>query len=333
MSKNYKYLFLFLLLLTGLAFFIYKKNNVKSSMTDSSRDFGIENTDKIGKIFVTDRSHLGYTLEKRNGVWFADSIHPADIEFVNILLTTIRKMSVTNLVPKTAIPNIMKDVATIGKKVEIYDLDGKKLKSFYIGATNQRVNGVFMVLEGYNIPYEMGITGFNGNIGGRFWPLNLIDVRSKQLFKYQAGQIKSIEITYPRDKDESFTLNIEGNSKYKVFPISTTRKVINREVSKGLTERFLSNFEDIRAAYVIRDNMLGADTLVSTVPFASYKILDKDNITKTVDFYPVLNGENRIGLGYEPETFYAVVNNKNYYTAQNSVLKKIFWGYSYFYEK
>ncbi|MBK9396383.1 MAG: hypothetical protein IPN55_03755 [Saprospiraceae bacterium] len=64
MSKNYKYLFLFLLLLTGLAFFIYKKNNVKSSMTDSSRDFGIENTDKIGKIFVTDRSHLGYTLEK-----------------------------------------------------------------------------------------------------------------------------------------------------------------------------------------------------------------------------------------------------------------------------
>jgi len=34
-------------------------------MTDSSRDFGIENTDKIGKIFVTDRSHLGYTLEKK----------------------------------------------------------------------------------------------------------------------------------------------------------------------------------------------------------------------------------------------------------------------------
>lgn len=87
MSKNYKYLFLFLLLLTGLAFLFIKR--MKSSMTDSSRDFGIENTDKIGKIFVTDRSHLGYTLEKRNGVWFADSIHPADIEFVNILLTSI----------------------------------------------------------------------------------------------------------------------------------------------------------------------------------------------------------------------------------------------------
>lgn len=332
MAKNFKLLLLVLLLLIGIAVYFYNTKAGSSSMSDNSRDFSIENTDRIGKIFVTDRTGDSYILEKKSNVWYADSTYPADPEFVNILLTTVRKMTVTNLVPKPAIPNVMKDIATIGKKVEIYDINGNKLRSFYIGNSNQRVNGSYMVLEGYNIPYEMGITGFNGDIGGRFWPLHRIDIRSKQLLNYKAGDIKKVEVEYPRDKDESFALDISGFSNYTLSPTNPTTKPSSKKISKAAIEKFLSNMESVQATYVVPTNMLGADTLVSSVPFAKFIITGKNDNKKSMDLYPILTGENKIGLGYEPASYFVVINNQNFYKVQNAVINKLLWGYSYFYE-
>ena len=332
MPNKFKFLFLGLILLAGITFYLFNKKNSKSSFADSSRDFSIENTDRIGKVFVTDRSGEGYTLEKRKDKWYVDSTYPADPEFVEVVLSTINRMTVNNLVPKSAIGNIMKDIAALGKKVEIYDEDGDKLKSFYIGGTNQRVSGTYMVLDGYNIPYEMGFPGWNGDIGGRFWPLHLVDVRSKDIFKYKAGQIKEVSIEYPRDKKESFVLKISGLDNYEITPFNETINSATRKISKGAVEQFLANFEDIKATKVVTRNLLGADTLVSNIPFAQYLITDKDGIKKSVDLFPILDNQNRIGLGSEPEDFFAIVDKQNYYHVQNLVVKKIFWGYSYFYK-
>lgn len=332
MPKNFKLLLLLLLLLIGVAVYFYSSKAGGSSMSDNSRDFSIENTDRIGKIFVTDRSGDKFILEKKSNVWYADSIYPADPEFINILLSTIKKMTVTNLVPKPAIPNVMKNIATIGKKVEIYDVNGDKLRSFYIGTTNQRVNGVYMVLEGYNIPYEMGITGFNGDIGGRFWPLHKIDIRSKELLTYKAGSIKKIEVEYPRDKDESFNLDISGISDYDIVPTNPTTKPSSKKISKAAVEKYLSHMESVQASDVVPNNMLGEDTLVSSVPFVKFLITDKQDSKKSMDLYPIITGKNKIGLGYEPESYFVVINNQYYYKAQNAVIKKLLWGYSYFYE-
>jgi len=332
MTSRFKYLFLALFLLTAVTVFIYMRKSGKSSMADNSRDFAIEKVEDIGKIFVTDRNGAGYTLEKRGDTWYADSIHLADPAFVDVVLTTLKRMTVTNLVPKPAIKNVMKDIATLGKKVEVYDRSGDKIKSFYIGGPNQRVTASYMVLDGYNIPYEMSYPGFSGDLGGRLWPLHLIDVRSKSLFKYKAGEIKKITVTYPRDKNESFQLQILGLNKYKVDPLSPTVKPITKEISKGAVEEYLSGFENILAAKVLSKNMLNADTLISNIPFAQIEIVDKNDAIKKVDLYPVIEDKVRMGLGYEPEYYFVIVDNKSYFNAQNLLLKKIFRGYSYFYE-
>lgn len=332
MPTKFKFLFLGLLILGGLTIFIYNKKNSKSSMADNSRDFSIEKVDQIGKIFVTDRSGDGYMLEKRSKVWYVDSIYPADPAFVDVVLSTIKKMTVTNLVPKPAIKNIMKDIATLGKKVEIFDEDGDKIKSFYIGGTNQRISGTYMVLDGYNIPYEMGFPGWTGDIGGRFWPLHLIDVRSRILLEYKAGTISKINITYPRDKNESFELVVNGSNDYKITPASES-SVINKEIIKGSVESYLSRFEKINSTKVIPKNMLGSDTLVSNVPFAQVIITDKNGKKLNADFYPILDNQNRIALGHEPEDFFVIIDNQRYYHVQNMVINKIFWGYSYFYKE
>jgi hypothetical protein len=321
---------LFCILALATAFIVYKKSG-KSSLTDSSRDFAIENIDDIGKIYVTDRQGNHYTLDKKKNVWYADTIYLADPQFIDVVLTTLKRMTVTNLVPKPAIKNIMRDIATYGKKVEIYDKNGSLMKSFYMGGTNQRVTASYMVLDGYNIPYEMSYPGFSGDLGGRLWPLHLIDIRSKSLFNYKPGDIKNIRINYVRDKNESFNLAISGLDNYIVTPLSRTVTPIAKKVSKGAVEQYLSNIEKIEAAKVIDKNMLEHDTLVSSIPFAQIEITDKDNQIKKLDLYPILDETKKMQLGSEPDYFFAIMDNKAYYNCQLLVLKKIFWGYSYFF--
>lgn len=319
-----------LLIITAVVYF---NKSGKSSMADSSRDFAIENIDEIGKIFVTDREGNHYSLERNGDIWYADSIYLADPGFVDVVLTTLKRMTVVNLVPKPAIKNVMRDIAAFGKKVEVYDRKGRKIKSFYIGGTNQRVTASYMVLDGYNIPYEMSYPGFSGDLGGRLWPLHLIDVRSKAIFKYKAGDIKKITVTYPRDKNESFALTIAGTNKYEIQPLSPTVIPITKPISKGAVEQYLSSLENIEATKVVENNLLGADTMVSSVPFASFEIVDKNDKIKRLDLYPVIDESAKVGLGYEPEFFFAIMDNTNYFNCQLMVLKKLFWGYSFFFDK
>jgi len=331
MNNKLKIVILFFVLLTGITAFVYYKKSSNTSLADNSRDFAIPNTDKIGKIFVTDRAGNSYTLERRNDTWFADSIYQADPGFVDVVLTTLGRMTVVNLVPKPAIKNVMRDIATLGKKVEVYDRNGKLLKAFYIGGANQRVTASYMVLDGYNIPYEMSYPGFTGDLGGRLWPLHLIDIRSKSIFNYKPGDIKSIEVNYDRDKNESFKLTINGLSNYIVEPISPTVTPIPKKVSKGAVEQYLSNIEKLDAASVIKQNILGVDSTVSIVPFARIVVTDLHNQVKKVDLYPILDETKKMQLGSEPDYFYAIVDNNSYYNCQLIVFKKIFWGYSYFF--
>ncbi|HMY84661.1 MAG: hypothetical protein KDC31_09900 [Saprospiraceae bacterium] len=333
MSSKLKYiigLFLSLLIVTGIVYF---NKSGKSSMADSSRDFAIEDIEDIGKIFVTDREGNHYSLDRKGNVWYADSVYLADPGFVDVVLTTLKRMTVVNLVPKPAIKNVMRDIATLGKKVEIYDRKGRKLRSFYIGGTNQRVTASYMVLEGYNIPYEMSYPGFSGDLGGRLWPLHLIDIRSKDIFRYKAGDIKKITVTYPRDKNESFTLTISNSNKYDIEPLSQTVTPIAKPISKGAVEQYLSAFENIQAAKVVEKNLLNADTMVSSVPFATFEIVDRNDNIRKLDLYPIMDESARVGLGSEPEFFFAILDNKNFFNCQLIVMKKLFWGYSFFFDR
>lgn len=333
MSLKIKILLLVTALLLGLAGYLYVKGSQKDTFASSSRDFAVEDVDRIGRIFAVDREGNSYNLERKSDTWYVDG-YEADKEFVGILLTTLQKMTVKNLVPKTAISKVMKDIATMGKKVEVYDKSGRVMKIFYIGTGNQVDDGTFMVLDGSNIPYEVGLPAFPGNIAARFWPFKFIDMRSRVIAEYKAGEIKSIVMEYPRNKSESFILNVSGPGKYDIHPYYDITTPINRPIKNGEVDAFLSGFEMLISGSVYSSNLLNQDTLVSDIPFLNMKITDTKDNEKTMIFYPFIPLSARseaILLNTLPQHFFIVVNDKAYYTGQREVLQKIFFGYSYFY--
>lgn len=334
MSKKTIFLLgiLVITLLTG--FFLYRKNNQTETNVSSSRDFKVSDINSVGKIFVTDKNNSKLEITKKGDKWIYDRKYTADKQFMEYLLQTIQKIEVKNLVPKPAISAVMKDIAVKGIKVELYDNNNRKIKDYYIGSESQIGYANYMVLDGYNIPYAVGIPNFDGSIRERYWPLFKDDIISRKILQYAPNTIDYVSMEYPRNRNESFTLRVLPGQNYDITPIHSTTKVIQKQVKRTEVEAFLIALEDLQAAQVFTKDKLPTDTLISDIPFAKLKIVAKTHDTTQLIIYPVIMNEDErkgISLQHKPFSYFINKDNNLFYSGQLRPLEKIFFGYSFFY--
>ena len=329
MNRTLLMVVLFLVLGGTVWYFLANKKKQAGSYVSWDMDFAVKNTDNIGKIFIADRTGNTVTLEQKGKVWQYNGKHPARPSAVQTLLETISQVNVLNIPPNGAVPVMVKEMAAAGIKVEIYDLDGKNIKTYYVGGVTNDERGTVLMMEGSEQPYMVHIPGFIGQIRMRFL-LRDDDWRDKAIFREKPEEIQSVSVEYPQRKNESFKLEKTGEAAYDVQPYFSTTTAMRSPQRKGVAEAYLVQFEQMVAEAFETQNPL-RDSVKALVPFVIVTMKKTDGQEKKLRFWPVDVETGRDGKNFVSR-YFTDVNNEDFMLTQDRVFGGIFRGYGFFYE-
>lgn len=321
---------LFLVLGATAWYVLSNKKQQTSSRVSWDMDFGIKNQEDIGKIFIADREGRTATLERTTKGWMYNDQYPARPSVMQTLLETVTKLNVLNIPPDGAVSNMVKEMAAVGIKVEIYDRGGKKIKTYYVGGVTNDERGTIMMMEGSERPYVMHIPGFVGQLRARYL-LNTDDWRDKAIFSEKPEEIQMVSVEYPQRKSESFRLEKTGEASYEVKPFFNTTTAMKTPARKGVAEAYLVQFEKLVAEAFETENPL-RDSVKALVPFALVTLKKSDGEEKLVRFWPVeVETRNDNGQSFVSR-YFTDVNDQDFMLTQDRVFGGLFRGYSFFFE-
>ena len=215
MKKKISILTILILILSILIYFILSKNNFfKSEDINQNKD--------LTKIILSNKSICEkcpkglkeVQLEKRQK-WYVNNKYKANENQINILLETIKKMTIQRPVGVNERSNILKRLDTQRTKVELIK-NSDTIKTILVGGNTADQLGTYMIIKDSlnNEPYVFHIDGFNGYLNSRFSceESNWID---KTIFNLSKKEISKIELNYLDDNNKSFW--IEKSNFQKLF--------------------------------------------------------------------------------------------------------------------
>ncbi len=307
----------------------HQKSTRSGTITAWDVDFAIKDPTKVGKIFIADRKGQTATVERKDGVWIYNGQYPARPSAVQSLMETLTKLTVKSLPTTTAEEPMIKSLATQGIKVEVYDVDGRRLKCYYVGGVTNDEQGTYMMMEGSEKPYVTHIPSFVGQLRVRYL-LGDDNWRDRTVFAEKPETIQSVVVEYPQQKAESFRLEKVKEAEYTVTPYQSTTSRRSGTPRKGVPEAYLLQFERLVAEGYDTDNPQ-RDSISALVPFAIVTVKKTDGQEKKVRFWPT---DIKIN-GLTGKTFvehYHAQRDGDFLVVQDYVFGRVFRGYSFFYE-
>ena len=112
-----------------VAYFLMTRSG--STLRGELRDFAIEDTGAIERIFIADKlGHTSLLERKGTGYWTVNDKYTARQDAVKNLLITLSKMKVKAPVAESMEANVLKDLSgPVQRKVEVY-AGGRRIKTF-----------------------------------------------------------------------------------------------------------------------------------------------------------------------------------------------------------
>ena len=119
MKKNKIYLILFIILIALAAWFYFNEKN--STIKPELRDFAIEDTASVSKIFMVNKNNKSILLERLNkGTWQVNGKYIARKDAVDLILKTLKRIDIKSPVSKASFENVVRNLAATNTKVDIY---------------------------------------------------------------------------------------------------------------------------------------------------------------------------------------------------------------------
>jgi len=334
MSKTLKrFSIIALLLLFVLAFWCL------GGRGSGDRDFAVKDSEKIGKIFLADRENNTILLERKGPEkWILNKTYKADQTAVDELLRTLRLMTVKAPVADAARENVIKGMAVKNTRVEIYDRKGNLIKAFFIGAPVERGSGNYMLMDGSDELYVVHIPGLNAILHTRFFT-DLPKWRDREIFHYEPGSIRRIEVEYPVQADQSFAIEVYRRDSFTLYPLHR-EALPNAIPNKRVIARYLNAFREVNAeAYL--NSYSKKDSILSQGPYAVIRVEDTSGNMKQISlFYKPLDKRTKMlmdssghYLPFDRERSYALINNdKDFVLIQDFVFGKLLMRHDYFFK-
>ncbi|RME98513.1 MAG: DUF4340 domain-containing protein, partial [Bacteroidetes bacterium] len=231
------------ILLGGGAFLLWQNRDTGPARTvvGWDREFKVPAQD-VYKIFLADRHGNTTTLTRTKNNWMYNGTYPARHDAVENLLDAISRIELAYVPPHSAVPQMVKSLATRGIKVEVYGKNDKLLKTYYIGGATSQEDGVYVIMEGSEQPYVAHIPDWAGNLRFRY---NLVgdDWRSRQLFLVDPAQVQKVSIEYPKQKSKSFRL--EKGAEPAVIPYYPLASSAAADIDPAKIDQFLSRLDQV----------------------------------------------------------------------------------------
>lgn len=324
---------LIIFLFFGLGAYYYtSKNQTKTSITEEDWKIAVKNKDDIHRIFIANREGESVDLKRTKDGWIYNDKWKARPDAMHNVLSTISNVGLRERPGPAAIKHIVNDIAARGVKVEVYGKNDKALKKYYVGGMTSDEKGTYMIMDGSDNPYIMHIPYLDANLRSRFF-LGDKNWRDKTVFSFEAKDVKSLSFDYPQKKSDSFIINKKGEN-WDVQPLYKGTRKKTTPVDQDAVEEYFSNYASL-GAEAIENHYSKRDSVTAITPFIIVKLEKTNGEKKHVNIHPLDYTFPEPGLTKQYEKYLVDFNNKDedLFLIQHLVFKKIFWGYSYFFEK
>ena len=304
---------LIIVLLAATAAIIYFTKG--KAMTDEDwRNFAVEDTAAITKVFLADKSGNKVTaVRKSASEWLVNDKYNARKDVVRILLKTVKLVRTKSRVPKNARQNVLKALSTNGIKVELYTKDDSDpVKVYYVGSETPSQDGTYMMQEGSPEPFITEIPGFDGYLTPRY-PTIEAAWRDPALFRYKPDDIAKIKLEYAEYPAESFEVVNKGNTNVEIKDLSGK---VMPNVDRIMAQKYLGTYGNLVFEDEARNlKPAKVDSILSQVPFARLSIVETGGKVVRLSFFHIKNSreeddENGKPILYNPDRFHARLNDE-----------------------
>jgi hypothetical protein len=331
-KKNYIYILILIVLVALSIYFL--TNNRESSIDSIKKDFSIEDTASVTKIFIAQKNGKTIKVERqKDNSWLVNGKFKARRELIKVVLETLKQMKIKSPVNRPMREGVMKDLATSSTKVEVYSGD-KKLKTLYVGPSTIDGLGTFMLLEGSGEPFITHIPGFDGYLSTRFTTDELI-WKDREVFRFVPPRIDLIKIDYPNDQKGSFELKIENINYARL--INGAGEVAKDNINGEFLRQYLGLYQDVQYESLIslrksqQDSVLYPGNLLCTIT-----VYDKEGNKKSARLYQrFYNGLEFVQSGneaeYDTERIFVLTDKNEIANGQTRIFNKLMVKYSDFF--
>ncbi len=281
MKKNRIALFILMTLAIVAAYFYF--TNSGSTIKEELRDFAVEDTAAVDKIFMADKSGSQVLLERKSAAeWMINGKSRARADAVNLLLYTMKAMEVRSPVGKAARDFIIRNMAAQAVKVEVYQ-HGKLFKTFYVGGATQDQLGTYMYLQHSAVPFIMHIPGFDGYLTPRFITAEA-EWKIKSIFGFKQGEIETLTIQNTRQPAQSFQLKKARDDRYSLFSLPDLQPQAYRDTAT--IQSYLASYQFINYEKPVDKNVLpGVDSTLQAGPIMTIDALTVDGKSTRVELF------------------------------------------------
>jgi len=342
--KRNRIAIILVVLLGGLSFW-FIINNKNSTIKETLRDFAVEDTASVNKIFLADKKGNSVTLVKNadNKGWTLNGKYQARMDAISTLLLTMKKVDVKQPVGKKAQDNVVKQLAADAVRCEIYQ-DDKLVKAYYVGSQTQDMTGTYMILIDLETmkpsakPFITYIPGFEGYLSTRYFTDEKV-WRNRTALHYVPTDIKSVKLEIPDNPDYSYELNVKGNNDYEITMLKDRKKVEN--VDPIAVKQYLSYFQQLDFESLdLAMSQKEIDSTLKSKPINILTVIDNAGKANKISFYARKpKTEDRIGEDGKPLKFdldrmnAMLENTKDFVMVQYYVFGKVMPPAEYFKKK
>ena len=332
MTQKIKVALLLFAALCIISILLYLKNT-SSTLPKELRDFAVEDTAGISKIFLADKNNKTITLVRKDGFWTVNELFSARKDLVDVMLKTICRLNVKAPVSKSTHNTIVKSLATSSVKVEIYQKD-KLIKTFFVGGATPDNLGTYMLLEGSSTPFIMDIPGFFGYLTSRF-TTDLNDWRDHSVFRYNFSDIANVEVNIPSAPTQSFRVSNLSNNRFSLESLAEGKQILHFDTNA--LKEFLASFKRLNFESFISDvSQKRKDSILKSTSLVSIAVTDGSGTRNFAKFYYKPNFTKKLSqdgdpFPYDPDRMYAFINqDKDLVNAQYFVFDPVMKELKYF---
>ena len=336
MKKNKKLLSLTALLLGILALAVLAVNLIKNKGNSDTEwiNFAIADTTRISKIIIEDTYGQHMELIQDGGEWHDENGACVSKPNVSFILEAAKLIEFKGYLPEKSKGKFTELMSTQHIKVSFY-LDGRWLKSWYIGPPAQDHYGQIMLLETADEgkskdPVMMRIKNLNGIISPRFfaerkrWMCTEIFALNPE--EISAVDLKNFEIPTLSFNIKNFGRRFEVRSQGKKLSVLDTANVY----------RYLQGFKKIHFNFPnIELSKKQVDSVKRSPLFSQLKVTERGGKITTLRMHRIKSEvpqRNEVGEMVEMDMnlFWAELPNGELVKCQYFVFNALLMGHIYF---
>lgn len=311
--KRYNTIIIAIILIAVAAYLYFSNRN--GTIDKALKDFAVEDTSAITKIFLVDKGNYKVLLERKDGIWMVNNKYEVRKDAIDILLKTIKRIEVKSTIPKQSHNTIIKLLAAKSIKIEIYKGD-EMVKTYYVGHPTQDQEGTYMLLENSSEPFITYIPGFRGYLSTRYTTDEDL-LRVNNIFNYKFNEIKSISLRNIQSPEMSFEVYNYGNNTFGLKSLATNKMISEFDTAK--VKDYISYCKYVNYETPVNTlNKKQQDSVLAISPTYTLTITDINSKSKTIKTYLRANDsglldENGEQLNkYDTDRMYTFLDNNKF---------------------